>query len=426
MSVATAPITIPSAARESLAAFPFLDALLGRRSRRFPRGGVIPEGPLAYRSTQAPEPLSDAEELLVLLATGGNTGWNYGIMYADRPHIANYGGAAGGRTSVSGAGFQVSELFFTNDEGTFFFPTRDAPSLVGASLEETLEAHRERIVRLSDERLHVPRRQPWMEAHNTFVANTPGSTLVIPVADLAQHLLNVLWYFVQNGYAVTDDIAGTPVAGLEEFADLVDLSAPRPLSFVEKHALAQTTVELATGAYAGALTLGALGLGGWTYDGIDFFGLLGASGDPDYPGLGFRVDSDPSWATPNVTGLPGVFEALTPPHHADLRAATEALAQRKFGEGGPANAGTGGAWRDNAKVRGAAVARDERTLEAVATIAQHVFDTHGRFPATVPAVFARNYLQAHHLDLGFYDEHFGPGAYLETHANHDARWHAGS
>lgn len=25
------------------------------------------------------------------------------------------------------------------------------------------------------------------------------------------------------------------------------------------------------------------------------------------------------------------------------------------------------------------------------------------------------YLQAHHLDLGFSDQHFGPGAYLDTH-----------
>ncbi len=33
------------------------------------------------------------------------------------------------------------------------------------------------------------------------------------------------------------------------------------------------------------------------------------------------------------------------------------------------------------------------------------------------------YLQAHHLELEFYDHHFGPGAYLHTHAEHMARWH---
>ena len=33
------------------------------------------------------------------------------------------------------------------------------------------------------------------------------------------------------------------------------------------------------------------------------------------------------------------------------------------------------------------------------------------------------YLQTHHLDLDYYDHHFDPGAYLRTHAEHQARWH---
>jgi hypothetical protein len=35
------------------------------------------------------------------------------------------------------------------------------------------------------------------------------------------------------------------------------------------------------------------------------------------------------------------------------------------------------------------------------------------------------YLQAHHLDLEFYDRFYEPGAYLRTHAAHMARWHPG-
>ena len=45
-----------------------------------------------------------------------------------------------------------------------------------------------------------------------------------------------------------------------------------------------------------------------------------------------------------------------------------------------------------------------------------------RFPATVPPVFIKTYLQAHRLDTAFYDHHFGPGAYLRTHADHDRNW----
>jgi hypothetical protein len=32
-------------------------------------------------------------------------------------------------------------------------------------------------------------------------------------------------------------------------------------------------------------------------------------------------------------------------------------------------------------------------------------------------------VQAHHLDLDFYDRFFKPGAYLRTHAEHMQRWH---
>jgi hypothetical protein len=34
-----------------------------------------------------------------------------------------------------------------------------------------------------------------------------------------------------------------------------------------------------------------------------------------------------------------------------------------------------------------------------------------------------NYVQAHHLDLDFYDRYFKPGAYLCTHFGHMQRWH---
>ena len=48
----------------------------------------------------------------------------------------------------------------------------------------------------------------------------------------------------------------------------------------------------------------------------------------------------------------------------------------------------------------------------------------GKFPGTVPTLFILNYLQAHHLDLEFYDRFFEPGAYLRSHADHMQRWHA--
>jgi pyruvate-formate lyase-activating enzyme len=48
----------------------------------------------------------------------------------------------------------------------------------------------------------------------------------------------------------------------------------------------------------------------------------------------------------------------------------------------------------------------------VALQTQYIFDRFGKFPGTVPSVVATIYLQAHHLDLEFYDAFYKPGAYL--------------
>ena len=94
-------------ALQDLLQFPFVDALFGRRSRRFFRGAEIPDGPLAYTSKHEPVPLTELETLLILTAVGGNTGWHHSITRHERyaPHLSNYPAAAGGRTFPSAAGF---------------------------------------------------------------------------------------------------------------------------------------------------------------------------------------------------------------------------------------------------------------------------------------------------------------------------------
>lgn len=161
----------------------------------------------------------------------------------------------------------------------------------------------------------------------------------------------------------------------------------------------------------------------WMFNGLDSFAVPGASGNPDVPGLGFRYDEKEAWPYPNPTGLGGVMEGYCPPHYPDMRAAVEAVCDRKFGPEGPFHPNTPGPWKDSRKVRSSAQVHDEAFRECVALQAQYIFDTFGKFPGTVPSIFIITYLQAHHLDLEFYDTFFKPGAYLKTHANHMARWH---
>jgi len=425
--------TVEDEALRELAAFPLVEALFGRRSRRFALGTEISDGPLAYRSRREPLPLTELERMLVLGAMSGTTGWHYSITRHERyaPHMSNYSGGAAGRTFPSAAGFHTAELFFTDDSGTYFFPTRDAGALVDPAVEEVtpelmVERHRGSIRKLSDARLHLPAQEPYMEGHNTWCVNVPGSLLVIPVADLAQHALAIFCFLVQNGISVYDDLNDRRIPGIEEFGDLVDLEEPMPLTFFDQYTISEAVAELATSCYAGVLMLQAMGLGGWMFDGIDRFTVLGASGDPEVPGLGFRYDEDERWPLPNPTGLEGVFEAYCPPHYRDMAAAVEAFAERKFGSGGPYNRETPGAWSDSPGARGSAQVHDERFKACVTTQAQYVFDTFGKFPATVSSLMILNYVQAHHLDLEFYDHFFEPAAYLHTHAEHMERWHGRS
>ncbi len=59
--------------------FGLIEALLGRRSRRFFMGAEIPDGVFSFKSKHEPMPLSELEKLLVVAACGGNTAWHHMI-----------------------------------------------------------------------------------------------------------------------------------------------------------------------------------------------------------------------------------------------------------------------------------------------------------------------------------------------------------
>jgi hypothetical protein len=419
-------------ALEVVTRFPLMQAIAGRRSRRFCVGAEIPDGPLAFKSNQKPIPLTELEQLLLLTSMAGSTGWHYAISYNEtvRSKLPSYSAGAAGRTFPSAAGFHTSDIFFTDDNGTYYFSTRDfhppSENYRGKrdQLENHVTEHRKRIRKLSNKRLYIPEETPYMDPHNTWIANHEGSTLVLPVVDLAQHMLDGIWYYALDGRVIYDDIGKKPIPGVEKFPNVIaDPNKIVPLSFLEMMSVAECSAEISMSCYSGALMLQAMGLGGWAFDGMDWMVILGASGDPKIPGFGFRYDTNERWAMPNITGLPGVFEGYCPPHYRTMREAVEALAKRKYGEGGVYNEGTPGAWKDSARVRGSAHHASEDFKECVALQAQYIYDTYSRFPATSPSIFAFMYLQAHHLDLSFYDHYFKPGAYLSTHAEHMKNWH---
>ena len=121
--------------------FGLVEALLGRRSRRFFLGAEIPDGVFSTSPAFEPVPLTELEKPLVVAACGGNTSWHHMIFRAERyaPHLSNYAAAAGGRTFPSSAGFHTSMTFFTDDEGVYVLDARDAPAFAERAGDGSLE-----------------------------------------------------------------------------------------------------------------------------------------------------------------------------------------------------------------------------------------------------------------------------------------------
>jgi len=388
--------------------FGLVEALLGRRSRRFFHGcvdsgrgnGIQIAGPAESSLGTGEAPCCGrmrpqyrlAQHDLSCRAVCSAPFELRG--HSRRPHI-----------SFRGRFSHQQNLF----DGVYVMEVRDSSALAerredgSLDLDLMLEALRGKVRKIREGRLGLPPEVPYAEPHNSWVVNHPGTMLVIPVGDLAQHVLLTLCYMLQNGLVVRDDINGRSIPGIEKFKGLVDTENTWPLTFVEQWSMAKLSAELSTSCYGGALMLQSMGLGGWMFNGLDPFSVLGASGNRAVPGLGFRFDTDDRWPYPNPTGLTGVMEGFCPPHFVDMGEALEALCERKFGPGGRVH--------------------NEEFRACVALQANYIFETFGKFPGTVPSIFVLMYLQAHHLDLEFYDRFFKEGAYLKTHAAHRARWH---
>jgi hypothetical protein len=416
--------------------FPLMQAIFGRRARRFAYGMEIPSGPLAFKSRHAPIPLSELEHAVLVAAATGVTGWNFGITHTpSRPaEYAHYTARFGGRTAPTAAGIGTPALFYTDDRGIYLANLRDVQPTRLREFENPrdadriIDACRQHTVTLRNERLDLPREPPHIMEHNLWVANALGSTLFMPVADMSEELMAIIAIFAGSGYMLIDDYAKRPAGNLEPFvrSGLLSEAKPLPLSFVEQAILSFCSMELAFMSHNIVLTLQGMGLGGWFYTGINPSTVLGAFAEEGCSGLGFRFVKDQRWTLPNPVGLDGHYEGLCPPYHQNMRAAVQEFARRKFGPAGTYDPKTPGPFLDSRKVKGSVTPYSAEFLDCIGETASYLYDTYGKFPPTIPTILLAGYVQAQHIDTEFYDIHFQPGAYLQTHAEHMTRWHAGA
>jgi len=430
--------------------YPLIKSIFNRRSRRISKGiQSVPAGSCSYQSDQKAQALSAVEEALLISVLGMT-----GLVMPDRPFQDEKGnGILGtpnlnmtGRAAGSADNAQNTHFFMINDSGTYYLRPLDPPDQDFKLTPENLILRADQSKKkISDKRLDFPRSFPYYLDSNRFLSNLPGSTLFLPVVDFTEQYINGLMYLLTqpDGFrpVFLDDKNGYVPAGVEDWIKnkYLNPKISLPLGVVGTFR-AQIEADLLLQNLM--LTLQAMGLGGWIHATFEGPFLMG---HPKYSvagsGLGFKYVvpelsaeqlkklgvPDPKFLA-NPVGLDGVIEGFCPPYYPTMSDAVDAVLEKKYGKGG--------AYSDVPRFnrifkggKGEAYTKevphyDPRTVQCVKAVCEYLHKTYGRFPMHLDAIYVPGvWLQAHHLDLKYYDQLFQNG-YTRMHQQHEELWHS--
>jgi hypothetical protein len=162
---------------------PLVQTIWHRRTHRVSRGvPLLKSGSMTYKSMQAPKPLSELEEAVLIAATG-----HTGLTMPDRPFqdpnsdeliMAKPNLSMEGRTAGSPDNAQGTYFFMINDRGTYFIkrlPYADtATALSPATL---IERAQQAKVAVLDRRIDAQNRDfPAYLDSNRFLSNLSGTS----------------------------------------------------------------------------------------------------------------------------------------------------------------------------------------------------------------------------------------------------------
>jgi hypothetical protein len=448
---------------DPLSQYPLLDALIGRRSRRFGKGMRLNGGPLAYDSRQVPQPLTLEEEAALAFAACGITGY----ALAELPYESGNAFEAGsgnimaqfiGRTVASPDALHTYAVFVINDDGAWMLKRpqdlarNDYAGLVRLAQEHRFtEWYEKTRVRIADHRLDIPREVPFTHPFNKYSANVAGTTYFLPVAELTASYINgLLFAFSEEfgGFWIDDRNWFLP-AGIGKFArsrgghlhDNLKDGRSAPLSFVETWLYEVATIEQGGILQNLGLMTQALGLGGFPHFG----------GHPYiwFQTLGFRMKDVPASqvaggavaralanvlglniAIPTAVGLERngqvLMQPYSPPYYRNMEEAVLAFVDFKYAQGTGTlhDGGFATAWNDGAAIQSGIPRYSDEAIEATIAFCEYVYKRYGRFPATSGPFRSLLAYQAHHLDEDFYTRFYRPATLSETQIEHSARWHS--
>ena len=429
------------ASRQSL-----ISLLLSRRSRRFGRGTRLNGGPLAYESQQETRPLSLDDEAALAFAACGITNYVLGELPYQTGDTSDAGSGnilvnLIGRTIASGDAVHSSIVFVINDDGAWMlkrpqdFPRTEIPALIQSAHEhEFTKLYEKSRVRVSDQRLDVPRHLPFVPPFNKWSANVAGSTYFLPVSELTALYINMLLtaFDDEHAYFVMDERNNYQAAGIGKFAkskgghlhDDPHDNRFGTIGAVETWLCEFTAWEQGAMMQNLALMVEALGLGGFPHfaaypyiwpqtlgfrmANIPLAKTIGAN---VFIKLGMRLlNKDVSMPTPLGLEVGGevLIKPYCPPYYPNMQEAVLAFVDYKFGEGHGTlrNGGEHSAWRDAATVQKGIPHPSDRAIAATIAYADYVYQRYGRFPAISGPARTLLAYQAHHLDEDFYPKFY--------------------
>ncbi|ELZ06288.1 hypothetical protein C482_00660 [Natrialba chahannaoensis JCM 10990] len=441
-----------------------LEALRKRRSRRFSTGIEIEGGPTAYTSDRDPQPLTETETALLVFAACGITGpplldWTY-----NEGEGGNMMAGLAGRTISSADAVNSMAMFVIQDDATWLarrpqdIPADELVDIMRLIAEdEFVEAWRRMRVKVADERCALPVEPPYNINANQWSLHAEGTTYFLPVSELTHLYINALFEFLreESGFYFVDERRLYLPAGLSEFAksnggfldDDPNNGKVMTINYIERLAGEASLIEQGMALQNLGLACQAMGLSGFPH--------FTHHDEAWFEALGFRMGEQPLTeflSVPRITaallrlrgqnpemsyplGLEQNSEVLLkpfcPPYYDSMGDAVRAVYERKFGDDGIFRGGhdiveesevdTG--WESPEEVTSDIPDIDESAIDATTAYCEYIHDRYGRFPATYPPFHTFMGFQAGHIDEGFYEEYYRPGALTESHRQHRDRWH---
>ncbi len=393
---------------------PLFQTMYRRRTRRFPQGGKLPSkrAGLNYESSEQPIPLSEMETALLCFAACGITG----VTVEEIRHLLGHVTVIG-RTAASPCASLTLHLFFSNDEGVYYYTSHKTDEIIPAERmrvsspeqrHKIIEDYKNNTIKLKSGRIDIPRKA--IGAAFESMVNLPGTTLFVPVADTTMEYINLLFTgLAQFRWQLWDEVQDSP-AGIGRWIESGFLNGAK-MTIAQYDSMLPWLCNLEAGMSMQNMSLAAtaMGLGSFMMHTIDLRTVMKA--------LKFRFeeirgDGFPQ-ATNNPVGIDGVLEGHCPPYKS-IEEAVQHIAELKWGAKGIYGKEGYNLPRPNFY---------DDIVEITVSFCNYVYENYGRLPKYHDALFIPILAQIHHLDNGYYEKFF-PEYLNSDDRKHMKHWHS--